>query len=419
VSGRQVVDELSRLAGGAEPPGLDDTGARKMIERAMLSRPAAEPARRPYGMFAVAALACAAIVLWLVPRASHVEPQLLRVTLPTGDRLVGLAGARFDVEKLDRVDRRLRLRDGTVLVDVAHVARGQQFAVTTDHLVAIAKGTVFSVETDPIGSRVRVYEGIVEVTQAGERHTLAAGGTWDSRAQLASVTTERPAVLASAVDEAIRQRTAERLVTRAPETSPTVAVVVADIPSPKPQIVAKPAIEPALEKVEAKGSGGKEGIENIESRDQLYVRASAALAAGKFDAALEIVQHVKTGDGMIGEWWVLEGDALRGLGRPREAADAFDAAAKDYLGPDKIEAAYSAAYLRFHDAHDAGAALASLVASVDAEGSPLEERGLGLRAQILEALGRHDEAKTIAQRYLARFPHGELRAVMSAFAKPK
>ena len=49
------------------------------------------------------------------------------------------------------------------MFDVAHVIVGQRFEVVTDQLVATAKGTVFSVEADGRSSRVRVYEGVVEV----------------------------------------------------------------------------------------------------------------------------------------------------------------------------------------------------------------------------------------------------------------
>ena len=104
------------------------------------------------------------------------------------------------------------------------------------------------------------------------------------------------------------------------------------------------------------------------------------------------------------------------LAEELDGADAYDQAAKQLSGADRNEAGYSAAYLRFHDLHQNTAALASLdAANADAAGSPLEERALGLRAQILVALGR--DAKPTARRYLAQFPHANLRGYMLALTK--
>jgi len=65
---------------------------------------------------------------------------------------------------------------------------------------------------------------------------------------------------------------------------------------------------------------------------------------------------------------------------------------------------------------DDKAALASLdAAKADAAGSSLEERALGLRAQILVALGR--DARPTAKIYLAHFPHADLRAYMLSLTK--
>ncbi|MEO8842208.1 MAG: hypothetical protein ABI591_05345 [Kofleriaceae bacterium] len=110
-------------------------------------------------------------------------------------------------------------------------------------------------------------------------------------------------------------------------------------------------------------------------------------------------------------WWQVVADAQRGLGHTADAATAYDRAAHELTGIDRSEAGYSAAYLRHHDLHDDQAALASLdAAKSDAAGSPLEERALGLRAQVLVALGR--DARPTAKTYLAHFPHADLRAYM-------
>jgi hypothetical protein len=41
-----------------------------------------------------------------------------------------------------------------------------------------------------------------------------------------------------------------------------------------------------------------------------------------------------------------------------------------------------------------------------------EERGLALHVQILVAQAKHAAARPLAQRYIERFPHGELRSLM-------
>jgi hypothetical protein len=109
----------------------------------------------------------------------------------------------------------------------------------------------------------------------------------------------------------------------------------------------------------------------------------------------------------------LRADAQRALGKKREAADTLVAAAGVLEGTAQTEAAYSAAYVRFHDLHDADGALAALAAfDVDVPGSMFEERGLALHVQILVAQGKHADAKPLAQRYLDQFPRGDLRSLM-------
>lgn len=113
-------------------------------------------------------------------------------------------------------------------------------------------------------------------------------------------------------------------------------------------------------------------------------------------------------------WFVVEGDAARGLGRARDAATAFETAARmlPVGSAERVEAAYSAAYLRFRTGDAAQGLVVMDVHGVDASGSALEERGLGLRVQMLVASGRKETAADVARRYLARFPRGGLRAYM-------
>jgi len=67
---------------------------------------------------------------------------------------------------------------GTVAVE-ADVRQVQHFAVETPYLVAVVKGTVFTVTTDKHGSQVKVNRGLVEVTGTADHHSVmvAAGQT--------------------------------------------------------------------------------------------------------------------------------------------------------------------------------------------------------------------------------------------------
>jgi FecR protein len=391
-----LANELAQLANRAEPPTLADGEARWMIDRAIDE--AASPVARSHGRaiwiaLPIAALAAAAIALVVRAQPATIdthEAQVMHLTLPTGDRLTGVAGARFDVEQLAATDRRLRLHSGLVLFDVAHVARGQRFSVATPQLVATAKGTVFSVEADATGSRVRVYEGVVEVEQGGEQHELAAGSVWDSATHQTAIALVRPASLATTIASAIDERTAAPPPPIEPPTPPTPAPAPAPPPTPTPA----PAPAPDLH------------------------LAQSALADGKLEAALDLAKRATTSDSATAAWWLVLADAERGLGNPSDAADAYDRAARMQDGAERAEAGYSAAYVRLHALNEPVLALSSLIAAhADDDGSPLEERALGLRAQILVALGRKHEAADVAASYLAKFPKADLHAYMTALAR--
>jgi hypothetical protein len=406
-----LVDELGRIAGRAEPPPIADGEARWIIERALDEAPAPASYRRLAFAFAFAAAAAVTIFL-VVPRASDAprSADVLHLTLPTGDRLTGVAGARFDVERLAANDRRLRLHRGLVLFDVAHVVTGQHFTVATPQLVATAKGTVFSVEADATTSRVRVYEGVVEVEQGGETHLLAAGGVWDSATHTTAIALARPAAIAPSIDTAIRERKElavldPTLVAPAPRTP--IAPIAPPAPA-TPAIVAAPAhVEPA-----APPRATPEELAHM-----LGV-AQAQLAAGKLADALATVKLAEARGDLDGAWWLVAGDASRGLGHADDAAEAFDRAARDLAGTERAEAGYSAAYIRFHDLDEPVIALTSLIVSrADEQGSPLEERALGLHAEILAALGRKHEAHDVAAHYLARFPQADLGVYMQSLVK--
>ncbi len=203
-SPRALVDELGRIAGRAEPPPIADGEAHWIVERALDVGSPARSRRRPIAWaFAFGLIATVAVVLvWLAPRASHVpsDADVLHVALPTGDRLTGVVGARFDVEQLAPTDRRLRLYGGLVLFDVAHVAAAS--ASSRDAAAGRDREGPrwFSVETDAIELRGSgLYEGIVEVEQGGDEHLLAAGAVWDSTTAPPPRSAVRPRSLATTI----------------------------------------------------------------------------------------------------------------------------------------------------------------------------------------------------------------------------
>jgi hypothetical protein len=425
-----LVVRLGRIAGRAEPPTIDDGDVRRWIDRAVRAEPVV---RRSRAWIAAVAFATVFGVWWIMPRASAPVANVLEMRLPTGDHLVGVAGAKFEVEQVLPAHRRIQLHGGVVMFDVAHVVAGQRFEVVTDQLVATAKGTVFSVEADALRTRVRVYEGVVEVEQAGELHALIAGAVWDSATEQTEIAMVRPPALAKSIDGALRDR-ARTIETSAPIASATPAVPTItsapDVAPASPPRAANRPVPTKPTKIEAREptpaiatdtppaaawSTDSVPLEQL-SLDQLLATARADLKTGKLADALAAAQLAAQRSPWTGAWWQVAADAERGLGHTAEAAIAYDRAAHELTGSDRSEAGYSAAYLRHHDLHDDKAALASLdAAKVDATGSSLEERALGLRAQILVALGR--DARPTAKIYLAHFPHADLRAYMRSLLK--
>ena len=98
-----------------------------------------------------------------------------RVTLPTGDTLVVTHGAELAFAESSDVARRVEVRSGTVLFDVAPLAAGERFVVNARGVRAEVRGTVFSVGAD---ARVRVYEGAVSVEEGGASALVTAGRMW-------------------------------------------------------------------------------------------------------------------------------------------------------------------------------------------------------------------------------------------------
>jgi hypothetical protein len=440
----EMVDRLARLAADAEPPALDERASRSMIERALAQSRRAPANALPWrAMLAVGALAVVAGLLVVRAGASH-EAELVHIALPTGDRLVGTESARFEIAELAPTSRRFRLQRGAMLFDVARVAPAQRFEVATADIVVVATGTVFSVALRDSIPHVEVFEGRVEVHHAGRTHAVTAGAHWSPDGERA------PTLLAEAASEAVTARrdasSAPVALIEPPVAAPPVAHAqidppVAVAPAPTDPSAAPPVVQTHVEPPVVAPPGAaptnddpvatkprppvRDRAITVEKSkppevpavplDQLLAHARADVAAGRFADALATIDAAENRGASTADWALARADALRGLGRTIEAAQAFETAAASLHGSSKITAAYSAAYLRFQDG-DSSRALDALDAhGVDAEGSPLEERGLGLRAQALVKAKR--DARPTALRYLARFPHGGLRAYMQRLAR--
>lgn len=451
MTSRALLDELAQRASHAEPPGLDDATARRMldhaVEHAVASAPrtatASSPRPRwPIAVAFAAAATCALVVGWFLLQTPAAPVELTRMTLPSGDRLVGADNARFE---LAPSARGVQLHGGTLLVDAR-----DRFQLATPHLVTIATNTVFSVESDAERSRVQVYRGAVDIEQAGGRHRITAGSVWDSQVVLASASTSRPASLVVAIDELLAtaplaavsradtgtaRDTAERDTnTRADtdtsrDTAPRADIANAGHTTTRATSVTARETTSTNSISTARATSTREDIatsrdeapsaEPATTLDQLLARARSELAAGKFADALATTKLAATRGATKGPWRIVAADALRGLERYADAASTYERAASELSGTDAIEAGYTAAYLRFHDLKDPATALKVLTtARIDEPGSPLEERGLALRVRVLDALERRAEARPFAERYLAKFPHTQLRPLMQAMVDP-
>jgi hypothetical protein len=456
---REIVDELAHLASQAEAPALDDATARRMIDAAAgAPRRAVAPRRRGFAWpIATLAFACLAAYAWFAhpPAPPAPAPALaaepLRLTLPTGDRLVGTAGARFEIVELAPASRRLQLHTGAMVFDVAHVTADQRFSVATDHATVIATGTVFSVDASATATRVHVFEGSVAIEHDGKRDSLAAN------ASLSSDNSESgPASITAAGEDFARERASA-----APPSAPAVAIAQPAAPaadtSPRTTSASAPTTpspvdvprSPTATSRDAAPSGdtppsrtaitppGTDAPRaprtavtapsvstSIEPRPSERVAtpsdlasARADIAAGRYAEALAAA-NAPLREGESGAWDLVKGDALRAVGRTAEAADAFESAARALAAPARLEAAYSAAYLRHHDLKDHARALVDLTGT-DEPGSLFEERALVLHVDILMTLDRKNEAAAIAGRYLDRFPKGTSAKLMRALITPK
>lgn len=400
---RGRLDQLLAEARGAEPEPLDELAVRRMAQRAAMTGGARHNTwtRRRLMVAAglAAAAAAAAVTLWSLPEAAPVareaapaerpgpvpveapsEPTDLE--LPTGDRIVAAPGARFSVEMARPEQRSVRLGGGTMLFDVRPIDGGR-FSVSTPNAEVLVLGTVFTVHATDHGTTVRVYEGRVQVRGRGGAgghdavRVITAGG-------MVHLGGGDPVgdPLARQGRDAAREREGVQ-----PARAVTPAVAPRARPAPRPT-AAEPEPRP-------------------EAAD-VHLWIARGEAARALDEA-----RLWTARGRVDPWRMLEGDALRALGRHGEAADVYRRATVELPPPRRQQAGFLEARLRAGELADPAGALRALRdAEVTAAGSALRERGLAFEAQLLTRLGRRGEVREIAEAYLADFPEGSQAEAM-------
>jgi hypothetical protein len=376
VKADDVLDRVARAAGAQSPAPLSAAKAHEMARTALLAASGRRVrARRWRASAAVLAIAAAVLLAFVLGRQS--APTIVRtrlapaivagpsaMDLPSGDRVTTVAGARWAALRIDG-ERIMRLDEGEALFDVAPVPNSR-FAVLTPDARIEVRGTVFAVHVEHARTRVRVFEGRVEVTHAGRTVVLEAGESMGSAAPWQLF----------ALGEAARDRRAHTV------RSPTPEPAHAPVPH-------APLPPPSLEE------------------------ARRALANGEHERVLSLVARSQR----RGEWAMIEGDALRSLSRWPDAARAYDRAAQTSSPSPATQAGYLAARVRFEHLDDPAGALGSLDRSrADASHSPMEDAALALRVRILIALDRRADAREAARRHIATFPASPAHAWLTRIA---
>lgn len=417
----RLLDEIRDL----EPEELPRDETQRRVEQAAMTGRARHRAwvrrRVLLSCGAGAALAAAAVLLFLhqppptalppapatpsipVAEATPVvapvqgEPSRTDLELPTGDRLLAAEGARFRVELATSRERRIRLTSGSMLFDVRRLPGGR-FRVTTPGADVLVLGTVFTVTTGDEGTVVRVYEGRVSVRDRSGARVLRAGQHADIGTPTAS-----PDPLAPEAERAAARRASEPEARARPLHRPAPHRPTHSASAPEPP-TGPASDDPALDDGASEDPSSEDPAEAATPTVEAITprEAHGWIVNGQGQRALdEARRHVDGGD--LDPWLMVEADALRSLGRRQEAADAYARAASALPSPRAEQAGFASARLR----PAPELALRALDAGhVTAPGSPLRERGLALRADLLGRLGRLEAQRDIAREYLRSYPQG-------------
>lgn len=388
---QELVERVLRASRRIEAPGIDEAEARERVERALARARALE--RREYRAraavtLAIAAAALVALVAWQgastdpTPRAASTDPtpraasstpaaaetsarasEATVALLPSGDRLTPAPGARYVVEASGE-QRLVKLLGGEVGFDVATIDGGS-FTVVAGDVTVRVRGTVFSVRFER-SVDVEVREGVVEVERAGALVRLGRGERWSSVAfeeEGGRPIESDVRVGIASIDPGTSKRGSARELRRPARATP--------------------------------GSSRDDDASEL-------LRARRLLLARDFEGALDAC---RSRDGA--DWLLLRADALRGLRRWREAAEAYDAAVIVLSDARRAQVGYAAARLWSGPLADASAALESLWSSRAARpGSSVEERARALEIELLLRLRRDPSARV--REYLERFPSASM-----------
>jgi len=409
------LDRLLEEVRDLEPEDLPHDEVRKAVRRAAMTGRARHGAwvrrRVLWAAGTGAALAAAAVLLFLhAPAPTHPAPDRVAqgsapsaapapertdLELPTGDRLLAAEGARFRVELATESERRIRLDSGSMLFDVRPLDGGR-FRVSTPRAEVTVLGTVFTVTSDRDGTLVRVYEGRVEVRDDSGVQEVRAG-------QSARVgVTDDPLDVDPLATEARRAAGRRGPIARAPRPTPAAE------PSPS-RPARRPRRAPSPEAPAVDEAGSEPAAEALDparpaTPDDVRGWIVAGFAARALDEARD---HVSAGD--LDPWLMLQADAERALGRHVAAAETYARAARALPSPRAEQAGFASARL----SRSPTLALRALeIGRVTAVGSPLRERGLAMRADLLGRLGRRAERARTAREYLASYPDGSRAADM-------
>ncbi len=408
------LDRMIEAARGAEPLQLNELEIRRMTQHAAMTGAARDRSwtlRRLIVTTSVAAaLAAAAVTLAITPRdpvngggREGVVPmrESTQLELITGDRLVVAADASFHVELAEASERRVRLDSGTVLFDVRPIEHGR-FAVTTPMANVLVLGTVFSVNASERGTTVRVYEGRVEVRGQHRVRVVSAGGVAHFGEGEAAVD-----VLREEGEGAARLRLTN--------------LGLRNVEPQRREETREEAHPPENARTRVSSSAM---TREHQSSDDVTVRPRADevrswIATGAAERALaEAENAIRSGE--VDPWRMVEGDALRALGRPLDAALAYRRAASELASPRRQQAGFLEARLRANELSDPEGALEALRdAGVTGASSPLRERGIALEVQLLMRLDRRSEIIPIAEMYVHDYPDGPQVETMRAYLRER
>lgn len=411
----QFVRSMAELIRSTEPAPLDSAARAQIIAAAMQAAPEPQQARTilPRWAFAAAVLLAFASVLagyWSRETPQSVATTFMRMTLPTGDRLTMTPSSEFKLVSATKEERHLILDRGSVLFDVTPLSPAETFTLETRHARVAVVGTIFSVETSADQTSVHVFEGKVSVSNKGAIIYVAAGASWTSNGAVSALAPTIPFYAAGNAAGA-KRLAAKRLasvkaptpsIARVPQTVPATTPPLAQGTHPLRQTYPSPRAVPV-------------------SEHELSLAAAEELVRkGKYEQVITVArrQQRRTTGVERGDWFAIEGDALRALQRYEEAAKQYDQAARLLRRtPRGARVGFAAATIHYNDLRSATAALRSLdAAEADQDNSIVEERALALRVRCLVELGSRAEARTVAHRYLARFPSTALADWMTTVA---